>query len=310
MSILRTLLLAASDSPSLRRRAPQLPFIRKAVTRFMPGEALDDALHAAVELRKRGIGTVFTELGENVTVAAQADEATRHYEHALAKIKATGLDCHISVKLTQLGLDIDKERCYANLKSLAARAKEDDTIVWIDMEQHTYVDATLAIYRRALSEFSNVGVCLQAYLYRTGEDLKALIPLGGGVRLVKGAYREPADVAFPKKSDVDENFLALAKQMIGPEAHASGFRAVFGTHDTRLIKAIQHHIDTTGQARQAAEFHLLFGIQRGEQARLAREHYRVRVLISYGTQWFPWYMRRLAERPANVLFVVKSMLSR
>ena len=276
----------------------------------MPGETLDDALHAAVEMRKHGIGTVFTELGENVTAAAQADEATRHYELALAKINSSRLDCHISVKLTQLGLDVDKERCYANVRALAARAKEHDTIVWIDMEQHTYVDATLAVYRRALSEFSNVGVCLQAYLYRTGEDLKSLIPLGGGVRLVKGAYREPEDVAFPKKRDVDENFLALAKQMVGPAARASGFRAVFGTHDTRLINAIQHHIETTGQARQAAEFHLLFGIQRDEQARLAREHYRVRVLISYGTQWFPWYMRRLAERPANLLFVAKSMLSR
>ena len=310
MSLLRSLLLAASESPSLRRHAPQLPFIRKAVTRFMPGETLDDALHAAVELRKRGIGTVFTELGENVADAAQADQAARHYEHALAKIQGGAFDCHISVKLTQLGLDIDPERCYANLRMLTARAKAHDTIVWIDMEQHTYVDATLAMYRRALSEFSNVGVCLQAYLYRTADDLKSLIPLGGGVRLVKGAYREPADIAFPRKQDVDENFLTLAKHMIGPDAHASRFRAVFGTHDTRLLKAIQRHMDTTGQSRQSAEFHLLFGIQREEQARLAREHYRVRVLISYGTQWFPWYMRRLAERPANVLFVARSMLSR
>jgi proline dehydrogenase len=183
-------------------------------------------------------------------------------------------------------------------------------MVWIDMEQHRYVDATLALYRSVLSDFPNVGVCLQAYLYRTANDLRSLIPLGGGVRLVKGAYRESEDFAYPRKRDVDDNFLKLAKLMVGPEARASGFRAVFGTHDTRLINEIQHHLEITGQARASAEFHLLFGIQREEQARLVRGNYRVRVLISYGSQWFPWYMRRLAERPANVLFVAKSMLSR
>ena len=130
------------------------------------------------------------------------------------------------------------------------------------------------------------------------------------MRLVKGAYREPASVAYPKKRDVDDNFLALAKVMMEPDARAAGFRAVFGTHDSRLITAIHDHMDATGQPRESVEFHLLFGIQRAEQARLARERYRVRVLISYGEQWFPWYMRRLAERPANVLFVAKSMLSR
>ena len=239
----------------------------------MPGETLGDALSAAVELRKQGIGTVLTELGENVTDAAQADQVTRHYQDALAKAAASALDCHISVKLTQLGLDVDKERCCANVRTLAATAKEHGTFVWIDMEQHAYVDATLEIYRRVLSEFPNVGVCLQAYLYRTADDLQSLIPLGGGVRLVKGAYREPPDVAYPKKSDVDENFLVLAKLMIGPEARAARFRAVFGTHDTRLITAIQRHMNTSGLPRYSAEFHLLFGIQREEQARLAREHY-------------------------------------
>ena len=240
----------------------------------------------------------------------EADQVARHYLTALETIGARGLDCHISVKLTQLGLDVDHARCRSNLSALLAHAKEHHTFVWIDMEQHTYVDATLEIYREALRAFSNVGVCLQAYLYRTAGDLNALLPLGGGVRLVKGAYRERSDVAMPKKRDVDDNFLMLAKKMMGRDARESGFRAVFGTHDARLINAIQHHMDSTGQPRESAEFHLLFGIQRAEQARLAREHYRARVLISYGEQWFPWYMRRLAERPANVLFVAKSMLSR
>jgi len=276
----------------------------------MPGETLDEAIAAAAALRELGLGTVLTELGENVSNAAQADQAARHYITALEAIGARGLDCHISVKLTQLGLDVDAARCRANLRALLAHANEHHTVVWIDMEQHTYVDATLEIYREALRAFSNVGVCLQAYLYRTANDLDALLPLGGGVRLVKGAYRERSDVAMPKKRDVDDNFLTLAKQMMGRDARESGLRAVFGTHDARLITAIQHHLDSTGQPRESAEFHLLFGIQRAEQARLAREHYRARVLISYGEQWFPWYMRRLAERPANVLFVAKSMLSK
>src|SRR5688572_24594463 len=182
MDLMRSLLLAGSESPWLRRRAPHLPFIRKAVTRFMPGETLEDALAAADALRQQGIGTVLTELGENVTELTHADDVTRHYTDALAKVDASGLDCHISVKLTQLGLDVDEARCLANLRALVARAKAHNTFVWIDMEQHAYVDVTLQTYRRVRDEFPNVGVCLQAYLYRTGGDLKSVIPLGGGVR--------------------------------------------------------------------------------------------------------------------------------
>lgn len=309
MNLMRSALLAGSESAWLRRHAPRLPFIRKAVSRFMPGERLEDALRAAADLRAQGISTVLTELGENVADATQADAIARHYMNALAEVGASELDCHISVKLTQLGLDVDQARCLANLRSLVACANRHNTFVWIDMEQHAYVDATLAAYRAMLADFQNVGVCLQAYLRRTRTDLASLIPFGGGVRLVKGAYREPADVAYPKKRDVDDSFLALAKLMIGDDARAAGLRAVFGTHDPRLIQGIQAHMDRTGQPRESVEFHLLFGIQRAEQVRLARNHYRVRVLISYGDHWFPWYMRRLAERPANVLFVAKSMLS-
>lgn len=309
MALIRSLLLAGSESRWLRRRAPYLPFVRKAVMRFMPGERLEDALAAAAELRQHSISTVLTELGENVSEAAQADDVTRDYVDALQKIAASELDCHISVKLTQLGLDVDHARCLANVRALVAHAKAHGTFVWIDMEQHGYVDATLDMYRRVRSEFSNVGVCLQTYLYRTEKDLTTLIPLGGGVRLVKGAYREPANVAYPKKRDVDDNFLRLAKLMMGDDARAAGLRAVFGTHDARLVKAIQGHMDATGRPRESVEFHLLYGVQRAQQMRLARERYRVRVLISYGEHWFPWYMRRLAERPANVLFVAKSMLS-
>jgi proline dehydrogenase len=305
---MRSLLLAASGSPWLRQRAPGWWFVRKAVRRFMPGERLEDALEAAAGLRQHGIGALLTQLGENVTDLAKAGEVTRHYIDVLATIAAGKLDCEISVKLTQLGLDVDEARCYANLRAIVESAR-GATFVWIDMEQHTYVDATLGIFRRARSEFANVGVCLQSYLYRTAADLASLVPLGGGVRLVKGAYREPASVAYPRKGDVDRNFLALAKLMITPDARAAGLRAVFGTHDRRLITDIEDHVRAMSRTAQACEFHLLFGIQRAEQARLAREGYPVRVLISYGEQWFPWYMRRLAERPANLWFVAKSMLS-
>jgi proline dehydrogenase len=253
---------------------------------------------------------VLTELGENIADAARADRVARHYEDALDRVAERGLDCQISVKLTQLGLDIDKARCYANLRTLVARATQHRNFVWIDMEQYRYVDSTLDMYRHMLAECSNVGVCLQAYLYRTADDLRSLIALGGGVRLVKGAYREPADVAYPKKRDVDANFVELARVMIGREARASRLRAVFGTHDARLIRSIQHDLDASGLSRDGAEFHLLYGIQRAEQERLARDGYRARVLISYGEQWFPWYMRRLAERPANVFFLAKSIVAK
>ena len=276
----------------------------------MPGESLDAAIAAAAALREQGLGTVLTELGENVSTPAQADDVVRHYVTALRTIGARGLECHISVKLTQLGLDVDRARCRTNLRELLIHAKEHQNFVWIDMEQHAYVDATLELYRDALEDFDDVGVCLQAYLHRTAADLNALIPLGGGIRLVKGAYREPSSVAMPRKKDVDDNYLLLSKKMLGRNARQSGLRPVFGTHDGQLIEAIQGHMRSADLPRDAAEFHLLFGIQRAMQARLVRERYRARVLISYGSQWFPWYMRRLAERPANVLFVAKSLLAR
>jgi proline dehydrogenase len=309
MGVMRSVLLAASESRWLRQQAPRMGFVKKAVRRFMPGERIEDALAAAQALRGDGITAVVTKLGENVSEMREADAVAAHYVDVLTQIAASGLDCLISIKLTQLGLDVDRERCYAHVRDLAARAQAQGRLLWIDMEQRGYVDVTLDLYRRVLAEFPNVGVCLQAYLYRTEADLTAIIPLGGGVRLVKGAYLEPADVAFPKKADVDENFLKLSKLMLGPAAAASGFRAVFGTHDGRIIRAIQDHAKATSVATDRYEFDLLYGIQRNEQQRLAAEHARIRVLIAYGDYWFPWYMRRLAERPANVLFVAKSMFS-
>jgi proline dehydrogenase len=272
----------------------------------MPGEQLDDALAAAAELQQLGIGAVLTRLGENLTAVRAADETTNHYVHVSEAVRARSLDANVSVKLTQLGLDVDPQHCQANLLALADVTQRDGVRLWIDMEQSSYVDRTLDM-RRALRRYPHVGVCLQAYLYRTTEDLETLLPLGGGIRLVKGAYRESSKVAFPRKRDVDENYFALASRLLA--ATADGVRPVFGTHDRRLIDRIRHYAHNAGIERDAFEFHLLFGIQRAEQARLARDGHRVKTLISYGEQWFPWYMRRLAERPANLLFVAKTIFS-
>lgn len=311
MHPVRSLLLAASENRWMRANATSLPVFRKAVKRFMPGEQLEDALGAAQVLAQQDrIATVFTRLGENVTEMAEADAVTGHYVDAYGQIAQRHLDTQISVKLTQLGLDMDKARCRDHVRRLAASAAEQGSILYIDMEQHPYVDATLELYHAVLAEYRNVGVCLQSYLYRTEKDLRAVIAAGGAVRLVKGAYKEPESVAFPKKADVDASYLSLAKTMIGTEARARGFRAVFGTHDTSIIAAIQQHAQATGVPRDGYEFALLYGIQRSVQQQLARDGYQLRVLISYGDYWFPWYMRRLAERPANVWFVARTMFAK
>ena len=308
MGLMRSLLLAGSESRWLRAQATRRAFVRRAVSRFMPGESLEDALGTAPALKQDGIGLVLTRLGESVSDAAEADAVATHYLEALQRIRATSVAAEISVKPTQLGLDIEPERCLAHLRALAGRAAALGNFVWIDMEQSRYVDATLDLTRRVRAEHANVGVCLQAYLFRTAPDVERLLPTGAGIRLVKGAYREPPEIAFPRKRDVDANYLALAHRLLADDARKAGVRAVFGTHDSRLLRAIVDHAAAIGLPARAAEFHLLYGIQRAQQQRLARAGHTVRVLVSYGSYWFPWYMRRLAERPANVLFVAKSLV--
>ena len=307
MSLMRSLLLAGSDSRWLREQATRRAFVRRAVSRFMPGESLEDALGTAPALKPDGIGLVLTRLGESVTDAAEADAVAAHYLDALERIRATAVPAEISVKPTQLGLDVDPARCHAHVRALAERAASLGNFLWIDMEQTRYVDATLDLCRRVRAERANVGVCVQAYLYRTAQDVEGLIAAGAGVRLVKGAYREPPDKAFPRKRDVDDTYLSLARRLLEGDARKAGVRPVFGTHDPRLIQAIAAHGAARGLAARLIEYHLLYGIQRAAQQRLARAGHTVRVLVSYGSYWFPWYMRRLAERPANVLFVAKSL---
>ena len=309
MGLMRSAFLAGSQSRWLRERAVRYRFVHRAVSRFMPGEDLDGALVAAKGLKAKGIGSVLTYLGENLKDLREAEQVTRHYLDVLKRAGDAALDAEISVKLTQLGLDLGPAACETALLTLLESAAASRTWVWVDMESSAYTDATLDIYRRARARFANVGVCVQAYLRRTEQDLKTLIPLGGGLRLVKGAYREPPEKAYPSKRDVDANYFSLATRLLGRDARQAGVRAIFGTHDPVLIGRIERAGQELTLRPQDLEFQMLYGIRRDEQARLTAAGHRIRVLISYGDAWFPWYMRRLAERPANVLFVVRNLFA-
>lgn len=310
MGLFRNLLLAGSRSAWLRRQASRRRFVRRAVSRFMPGETLDEAIAAARGLEGQGLGTILTHLGENVADASEAADVVAHYLGVVARLRAERLDGEVSIKLTHLGLDLGEDLAAANLDRLAAATDAAGMRLWVDMEDSSYVDRTLAVFRQVQRSHRRLGICLQAYLYRTERDLESLIRLGCGVRLVKGAYNEPPEVAFPKKADVDASFFALARRLLAPDARGHGTWTVLGTHDLALIERIHGHAQASGLARDAFEYALLYGIRSGAQARLAAEGRRVRTLISYGTHWFPWYMRRLAERPANVGFVLKSVFGR
>lgn len=304
---MRAIFLAASENRWLREHGARAPFVRRAVSKFMPGETFDDMLQAAQALPSQGIFSVFTRLGENVADVAEAQSVASHYLEGIDRIHALGLSCEPSVKPTQLGLDIDRAQARQHLHRIAERAHATGSYLWIDMEQSPYVDVTLDLTEELRASYPSVGVCLQAYLHRTQQDLARMLKLGAGVRLVKGAYRETPSVAFAQKRDVDANYLSLGRMMIDDRARGGRARIVFGTHDARMIGELIAHARSTRVAPGQYEVHMLYGIQRAEQMRLAAAREHVRVLIAYGTYWFPWYMRRLAERPANVWFVVKSV---
>jgi proline dehydrogenase len=304
---MRKVLLAGSTNAWLRDRATKYAFVRRSVSRFMPGEHIDDALRAAREQQPLGINTILTQLGENLTRPEEAEQVTQHYLDVLDRVAASGLDAHISVKPTQLGLDLDRAMCERNLDRLLERAGERNNFVWIDMEGSPYVDPTLDLFRRTRKLSPRIGVAIQAYLYRSARDIESLVPLGSAIRIVKGAYLEPPDVAYPKKSDVDENFYKLCVRLMAPDAQQVGCLLHIATHDVALADRLSAYITHNQVPKPAYEFAMLYGIQRQQQLRLAREGQRLRVLISYGEYWFPWYMRRLAERPANVWFVAKNM---
>jgi proline dehydrogenase len=306
MGATRALLLAASQNRFLRERASRYAFVKKSVSRFMPGETLDDAIAAARKLKEHNIGTVLTHLGENISDQQEAEKVTSHYLQVLEKLHSEYLEAEISVKLTQLGLDLSPQLCEQQVRRLLD-AEDPGRTLWIDMEASGYVDATLSIYRNLLAAHPNTGICLQAYLHRTAADVDALLPMKPSIRLVKGAYAEPANVAMQSKNVVDVSYFTLAQKLLRAQIGGDVRRAAFATHDAALIGKITDFAAAEKIAKNQVEVQMLYGIQRAEQIRLANGGWRSGVLVAYGDYWFPWFMRRLAERPANLWFVVKNL---
>ena len=305
---MRALLLWMARNRWLREHLPKLWFARRAVRRFMPGEDAGSALDAAVRFKADRIASEFTRLGENVTAVEEGDAVAEHYLGLLDEIKARDLDGEVSVKLTQLGYDLDVERTLAHAQRLAARAAENGKTLWVDMEGSAYAEGTIGFYERLKATNANTGLCLQAYLHRTAADIQRLLPLSPRIRLVKGAYAEPASIAYQTRHDVDTNYVALAVAMLDAAHQGADVLLGLGTHDVRLIEQIAEHAVALGLPKSSFEVQMLYGIRMDQQRRLAREGYTVRDLIAYGEAWYPWYMRRLAERPANVLFALRQII--
>ena len=256
------------------------------------------------------IPVLITLLGENVADEAEAREVADHYIRAAERVAASGLDAELSLKPTHLGLDLGFDVAERNIRRIVEAAEAHGNWVWLDMEYSRYVDPTLELYRAIRADHGRVGICLQSYLHRTPADLESLIPTGAAVRLVKGAYAEPPEIALPVKADVDRAFFDQARRMLAPDARAAGLRAGLATHDAALIRRIDAWAEANGVGADTYEYQMLYGIADQLQQRLAREGRGIRVLISYGVHWFPWYVRRLAERPANIGFVLRSVLPR
>jgi len=307
VSLTRKSLLWASTNPWMRERAMRTAFVRRSFVKFMPGERSEDAIDAAAQLKPKRITTILTRLGENLTKLDEAADVRDHYLKVIQLIEAAGLDSQVSIKPTQLGYDQNPELCFTYCTELLARCEAAGTLFWLDMESSPYVDGTIALFKRLRERSPKVGIALQAYLYRTEKDIDELVKLGSAIRLVKGAYLEPPAVAYPKKADVDANYFKLASRLLQDDNTRPGALTHIATHDIPLQERLQQVIRERKVGADRYEFAMLYGIQTGRQETLAAAGVKTRCLISYGEYWFPWYMRRLAERPANVWFVVKNM---
>jgi proline dehydrogenase len=307
MDAARALLLAASQNHWLRNHASRYAFVRKSVKRFMPGETLPDAISAARDLKRKNIASILTHLGENIFDEHEAENVVTHYQLVLERIHDENLETEISVKLTQLGLDLSPDLCERNLRRLLTIEQPGKTL-WIDMEASAYVDATLSVYRSLLLDYPNTGICLQAYLHRTAADIEALRPMKPTVRLVKGAYAETSAVAMQTKEAIDVSYLALAENLLRAQVQGEVRRAAFATHDPKLIARITDFAAAHRISKSAVEVQMLYGIHREEQDRLAAGGWRPGVLIAYGDYWYPWFVRRLAERPANLWLLVRNII--
>jgi proline dehydrogenase len=301
VSLLRSAILAAADSRQIRRFVGRYG-MRLGAARFVAGETLDEAVGTLRRLNEQGLRTNTTLLGEGVGSREATGRVVEAYEEVLRRIEAEGLQTNVALKLTHLGVLIDEELAYRNLERLVAEAVRLGNFIRIDMEDSPLVDVTLRIYRRLREAgHDNVGTVLQAYLYRSEDDLDSLLPLGSNLRIVKGAYREPPEVAYPRKKDVDAAYARLVDRSI-----AEGAFTAVATHDERLIE----HAVGLGAGSDRFELQMLYGVRPQLQLDLARRGQRVLVATPYGPDWYPYLMRRLGERPANLLFFAKSAIRR
>lgn len=276
---------------------------RSVATRFVAGESLDDAVAAARTLNARGVMVSLDHLGEDVHDAASAVEAKEDYLGCLDRIGAEGLDANISIKLTQLGMAFDVDQTRQALEELAVKAAEVDTTVTVDMEESTWTETTIEIYESVQREYGNLGIALQSYLRRTDADLERLIPLGGHIRICKGAYAEPADIAFQTKGEVDESYERLLETLM----HSSGVRPAIATHDDRLV---ERTYELAAERDEPFEFQMLYGIRETLQREVVGRGYPLRIYVPYGSQWYPYLTRRLAERPANLMFFARALVGK
>ncbi|MCX8102934.1 MAG: proline dehydrogenase family protein [Candidatus Bipolaricaulota bacterium] len=307
--MMRTMLLKLSQNHAMQSAFSRYRFAQRAARRFIAGEELSEAITAVRELNAQNILATLDHLGENTTNEREAIAAADEYLAILDAIAQTKVQSEVSLKLTQMGLDISPELCLQNMRRILERARAHQNFVCIDMESSAYTDRTLDLYERLRREgFDNVGPVIQAYLRRSARDLERLIEWGVRVRLCKGAYQEPPSIAFPHKRDVDANYIKLLEMLFSPRAQEQGVYPAIATHDEKIIRWAIDHVREHNIPRDRFEFQMLYGIRRDLQLQLAREGYRVRIYVSYGTHWYPYFMRRLAERPANVLFLVKNLI--
>ena len=300
----RSALLYLSNQEGLKEFATRFRLFKKLTTRFIAGENIEEAVNAIREVNARGCSASFDHLNESVTSIAEIEAEVREYLEVLPRIDEAGIDSNVSIKLTQFGLEIDPELAYRNARRVVEDAARRGNFVRIDMEASNVTQATLDVFKRLRAEFglNDVGIVLQSYLYRTMDDARALLQIPARIRICKGAYNEPPEVAYPDKKDVDHNYVRVMQLLLG-----SGVYHGIATHDPKMIDATINFAQKEGIGKEAFEFQMLYGIRRDLQEQLARDGYRMRVYVPYGKHWYPYFMRRLAERPANVWFVLKNL---
>ena len=303
--VTRNTLIYLSRHEGLKDFATRFSPFKKMTTRFVAGEDIEEAIAAIREINARGATASFDHLNESVASVAETDAEVREYRRILARIDETGIRSNVSIKLTQFGLEIDPELAYRNARAVVAEAAQRGNFVRVDMEQSGVTQTTIDIFKRLRSEFdlNTVGIVLQSYLRRTYDDVQDLLKIPARIRICKGAYNEPPEVAFPDKKDVDENYVRVMRVLL-----SSGVYHGIATHDPAMIDATINHAAQAGIGKEAFEFQMLYGVRRDLQVQLVRDGYNMRVYVPYGKHWYPYFMRRLAERPANVWFVMKNLL--